>query len=113
VFHKAFAHGTCLEKKNHIVKHLKEELWARRTPTIDLAIGASIITDCPTKVKICEYIEEAMSNWLDLQAGPSTTVTAWHMCKITNQKTMQKLILALEPDALSSRFESSRRRRDN
>jgi hypothetical protein len=54
-----------------------------------------------------------MSNWIDLQAGPSTTVTTWHVCKIANQKTMQKLILALEPDALSSRFESSRGRRDD
>jgi hypothetical protein len=44
----------------------------------------------------------AVSDQVNLQAWPSTAITSWYMCKVSNQKTMQELIVTLEPDTLAS-----------
>jgi hypothetical protein len=74
---------------------------------IDLTIRARVIANCPTEVKPCEYIQQSFSDWANLQGGPCATITSWHMCKVSDQKTMQEFILRLEPDALAATSESS------
>jgi hypothetical protein len=44
----------------------------------------------------------AVSDQIDLQAWPSTAITSWYMCKVSNQKAMQELIVTLEPNTLAS-----------
>jgi hypothetical protein len=44
----------------------------------------------------------AISDQIDLQARPCTAVTSWYMCKVSNQETMQELIVTLEPDTFAS-----------
>jgi hypothetical protein len=44
----------------------------------------------------------AISDQINLQARPSTAVTSWYMCKVSNKKTVQEFIVTLKPDTLAS-----------